>query len=209
MRNSLVCGVGNNDADYVVVLRKEKESSEGKRVREVIWRCPYYSKWSSVLSRCYSKKTLAKNTSYIGCSVSEEWLTFSNFKAWMIQQDWKGLHLDKDILQEGNKVYSPETCVFVTRQTNNFITDRAAYKGNLPTGVSIHKQSGKFTSRCNNPFNDKYEHLGLFLCEKEAGLAWLKRKLELAYLLSEIQQDKRVGEALIRRYKYYNQEIIY
>ena len=118
-------------------------------------------------------------------------------------QDWEDKQLDKDLLVEGNKVYSPKTCVFVTRMVNMFTTDRGNDRGELPIGVDWHKGSGRFRSRCRNPFTKKNEHLGLFDCEQEAHQAWLRRKLELAYELAELQTDPRVAEALINRYSNY------
>ena len=104
-----------------------------------------------MLQRCYSEKWQERYPTYKGCSVSEEWHTFSNFKAWMEKQQWEGKQLDKDILFEGNKVYSPEPCVFVTRKTNMFTTDRAA-RGSGLLGMHWDKEKAKFRAGCNNPF---------------------------------------------------------
>lgn len=198
----LVYGVGINDADYFVV-RFETIVVNGKQKRKLAWACPYYRAWTSMLRRCYSIKDQERCTTYKGCGVSEEWKTFSNFKAWMEKQDFEGKQLDKDILIEGNKVYSPETCGFVTQTVNNFITDRGNDRGEFLIGVYWHKPNEKFLSRCSNPFTGGQEHLGYFTCEQEAHSAWLKRKLELAYELAAIQEDPRVAKALIDRYSNY------
>ena len=84
------------------------------------------------------------------------------FRAWMVEQDWKGKQLDKDLLVQGNKMYSPDTCVFVDGVVNNFLTDRAAARGEWPIGVIWHERAKKFMSQCNNPFTKKYEYLGYF-----------------------------------------------
>ena len=109
----LVCGVGINDADYVVKKFETIGYVDGKRKRKLVWTCPYHRAWESMLKRCYSAKYQERQPTYKGCTVSDDWLTFSNFRAWMIAQDWEGKHLDKDLLFEGNKIYSTETCVFV------------------------------------------------------------------------------------------------
>lgn len=153
-----------------------------------------------MLDRCYSKKYQERWPTYIGCSVTDEWLTFSNFKNWMMTQDWQNNQLDKDLLFEGNKVYSPETCVFVSGMVNTFTIDSGASRGEWLIGVYWHKRDGKFISRCRNPFTKKLDYLGLFNCEQEAHNAWSTRKLELAYELSAIQEDSRVATVLIDRY---------
>lgn len=153
-----------------------------------------------MLERCFSTKFQERNPSYKGCSVSEEWLRFSNFKSWMEAQDFEGMQLDKDLLIEGSKVYSAETCVFVTPTVNTFTVDRGASRGEWLIGVYWLKARQKFRADCNNPFTKKREYLGLFTCEQEAHQAWLTRKLELAYELAAIQTDPRVAKALIDRY---------
>ena len=95
----LVCGVGINDAGYVV-MEFETIIVDGKRKRKRVWACPYHQTWKGMLERCYSTKFQERNPTYIGCTVSKEWLVFSNFRAWMMTQDWQGKHLDKDIFFE-------------------------------------------------------------------------------------------------------------
>lgn len=201
-KQKLVYGVGINDADYVV-QKFETIDVDGKQKQRGVWICPYYRVWKGMLERCYSTKTQEKYPTYKGCVVSDEWLTFSNFKRWMECQDWEGKHLDKDLLFVGNKVYSAETCVFVTRFVNNFTLERLNDRGEWLIGVCWHKATGMFISRCSNPFTKKREHLGLFTSELEAHQVWLKRKLELAHLLAAEQTDTRVAKALIERYTNY------
>lgn len=196
----LVYGVGINDADYVVKKNEEIGYEGGKRKLKQVWACPYYQAWKDMLRRCYSAKFQEKWPTYKGCSVSEEWLTFSNFKAWMETQDFEGKQLDKDLLFEGNKVYSAKTCVFSTGLVNSFTADGGAARGELMIWVDWHKGANKFRSMCSNPFTKKKEYLGLFTSELQAHQAWLKRKLELAHELAAIQTDHRVSKALIDRY---------
>ena len=122
------------------------------------------------------------------------------FRAWMETQDWEGKQLDKDILFQGNKEYSPSTCVFVDGIVNNFLLDSAAIRGDWPIGVCWNERDQKFQSNCCNPFTKKREHLGLFHCPNQAHLAWKKRKHELACQLADVQTDERVAEALRARY---------
>jgi len=199
----LVYGVGINDADYVTQKMETVEYVNGKQKQILVWVCPYYRAWENMLMRCYSDKYQEKYPTYKGCSVSEEWLTFSVFKCWMERQDFEGNQLDKDLLFSGNKVYSEETCVFVTSMVNSFTIDRGNDRGECLIGVYWNKGAGKFRASCRNPFTKKQEHLGYFTCEVEAHQAWVKRKLGLAHLLAAEQTDKRVAKALIERYTNY------
>ena len=139
-KSKLVCGVGINDADYIV-----QPTVNGKRVN-----CVFYIEWVGMISRCYNEKKLSRVNTYKKCFVCDEWLTFSSFKEWMKNQDYKGNHLDKDILLEGNKIYSPNTCAFVKRSTNNLLNDRGNHRGKYPLGSHLNKNSGKLVVRCKD-----------------------------------------------------------
>ena len=199
----LVRGVGVNDANYAVHKWETIGYVNGKQKKKLVWICPFYRAWASMLDRCYSIKYQERYPTYKGCTVSEEWKTFSNFRAWMVTQDFEGKQLDKDLLIEGNKVYSPETCVFVSPMVNTFTIDKGAARGEFLIGVTWDKPTEKFKSQCRNPLTKKNGYLGLFTSEQEAHQAWLKCKLELAYELAAIQTDSRVAEALINRYSNY------
>lgn len=199
----LVHGMGLNDSDYAVQKFETLGYIDGKQKQKQTWICAYYSTWRNMLERCYSDKFQERYPTYKGCTVSVEWLTFSNFKLWMEGQQWEGQHLDKDLLIEGNKVYSKNTCVFVSPLVNTFTNDQRAKRGELQLGVSWDKRVEKLRARCQNPFTKKGEFLGHFTCELEAHEAWLKRKLELAHELAAIQTDPRVAKALIDRYSNY------
>lgn len=200
----LVRGVGVIDADYVVhkfeVDYSGRKPSGGYK-QKLVWVCPFYQTWRNMLERCYSEKLQEKYPTYKGCSVDKEWLVFINFKSWMEKQDYEGNQLDKDILLQGNKFYSPDTCVFVSCAVNMFVIDRGNDRGEWPIGVYWNKSKGKFRARV--AINGKLKHLGLFTCPQEAHKAWLAAKLELAYTLAAEQTDSRVAEALINRYTNY------
>ena len=83
----LVFGIGVNNADYVVQKWETVGYVDGKRKRKLVWECPFYRTWKNMLMRCYSTKFQERRPTYKGCSVSEEWKTFSNFRAWMEKQD--------------------------------------------------------------------------------------------------------------------------
>lgn len=65
-------------------------------------------------------------------SVCEEWLNYSNFKIWFDEHyvpcKNNQIDLDKDLLVQGNKVYSPETCVFLLHYQNTMFERSAKDK---------------------------------------------------------------------------------
>ncbi len=198
----LVCGVGVNDLPYRTQVWEWVTKNGGKRIRKPVFVCEYYVVWKSMLGRCYDKKYLESHPSYIGTSVCSEWVYATAFKKWMEQQDWQGKCLDKDIIAPGSKLYSPESCAFVSQATNNFVIARDACRGDYPIGVYLFKRTGEYRALCANPFTEKREHLGLFSNPEDAHEAWRKRKHELAQLVAATESDPRVVEALKKRYSF-------
>lgn len=197
MRNKrkLIHGVAYNDADYRIVIKKGP-----KGCQVTLWRCPIYSVLVDMIKRCYSSNHLAACPWYEGCSVCDEWLTFSNFRRWMIQQDWEGKELDKDLLVDGNKLYSPETCIFVDGVINGFLVNRKNHRGDYPLGSHLHRDTGKLCVQCKNPFTGKKKYLGLYENPEDAYEAWRSFKHEIACKLSEAQTDQRIITALRTRF---------
>lgn len=81
-----------------------------------------YSTWQHMLMRCYSEEYQIKKPSYVDCSVCNEWHNFQNFAEWYEENYYEisgeKMQLDKDILFKGNKIYSPDTCIFVPIKVN-------------------------------------------------------------------------------------------
>ena len=177
--------IATNDANYPVA-----PIINGKQIL-----CPFYSKWKSMITRCYSKANHKKHPTYKGCTVCDKWLTFSNFKAWMMTQDWQGMHLDKDIINPGNKIYSPESCVFITQDLNNLFCDHRAKKGDYPIGVHLRKQTGKYQSIIS--VNSTKTHIGLYCTPQSASRAYIKIKISLIIKASENHTDIRVSRGLL------------
>jgi len=181
----IVYGVGINDSNYVTQVK----GVDGK-----LNSCPFYSRWRDMLKRCYSEKYHKSRPSYVGCSVCDEWLYFMTFRKWMIEQDWEGMALDKDFLVQGNKVYSPDTCVFMPQQLNSLLVDCSAARGELPLGVSWHKGANKYRAQIKVGGRT----VGLLLTGNAsvAHAAWQKAKIEV--LKSEIgkHNDLRIDAGL-------------
>lgn len=174
----LVAGVGVNDVSYSVKVSRELErDSSGKRVREVIFSCPYYKVWENMLNRCYNEKYHIKRPSYKGCSVCEDWKYFSNFRDWMSNQKWEGMHLDKDLIDKGNKVYSKDTCMFIPPKINSFIINKNS--NGFLEGVGWVKASSCFRAKCSNPLTKKNVSIGFYTDEYVAHIVWKNYKLSL------------------------------
>lgn len=204
----LVYGVGVNDSTTATQLEvAEQDPLTGKVKRKVIWKCPFYSKWVDMLRRCFSYEIDTKFPSYKSCEVCEEWISFSNFRTWMSKQDWEGKALDKDLLIPGNKLYSPETCLFVDQKVNNFITDSKKVRGSLPLGVHYDKYSGKYKAQISmkSPGVTKTKMLGRYNTPELAHEAWLKAKIEKAKDLAKEIDDTRVAKALVSYYENYKE----
>lgn len=194
-KENLVRGIGTNDAGYSVYRSETVDGS-----RKIVWRCQFYRAWSNMIDRCYSEKHKASYPTYAGCSIDADWCSFSAFRKWMESQEWQGMYLDKDILIPGNKVYGPDTCVFVPCALNNFICESGALRGEWPLGVSWNINAGKFRSLCRNPFAGKVEHVGYFDSPEEAQEAYRARKHEHACRYADMQTDPRIAKALRTRY---------
>lgn len=92
-------------------------SIHGKATRE-------YRLWGSMMARCYSKNK------YPNCTVCERWHCFANFledlpkiegyKLWK-ENPTKRICLDKDLKQQNvdYKIYSIETCKFISNEENS------------------------------------------------------------------------------------------
>lgn len=82
-----------------------------------------YRKWRGMMTRNYYHDYENKFSSYKDYYVSDEWHNLQTFSDWYYEQvGWdKGFELDKDLLSEGGKVYSPETCCLIPREINTAI----------------------------------------------------------------------------------------
>jgi len=183
-QRKLVHGVGINDAPYIV-----RPIASGKTKI-----CPYYSVWSHMIERCYSERELSRNPSYIGCSVAKEWHSFMSFRLWMENQDWKGKQLDKDVLIVGNKIYSPETCIFVTRQVNTLLTYVQSSRGEYPTGVCFYKRGNNFEAQCS--VKGKRKYLGRYSTPEEAETVYKTAKANEIARVAKLQTNGRISYSL-------------
>ena len=144
-----------------------KVSENGKNTR-------VYHTWHSMLERCYSEKYQEKYPTYNGCTVCEEWLNFQNFAKWYDENSYEvnneKMNLDKDILVKHNKIYSPDTCIFVPQAINKLFVKCDRSRGDSVIGTSLYK--GKYQVKCQvfNPETgkSKNEYLGYYDTQEKA-----------------------------------------
>ena len=142
---------------------KYKSRENGKKTK-----C--YNTWQSMLERCYDPKFQERRPTYKGCTVYNEWLNFQNFAEWYENNYYeiedKVMCLDKDILSKGNKIYSPETCIFIPNEINLLFTKRDNDRGKDPIGARP-LPSGNYEVRCNNGYGENI-YLGVYSTKDEA-----------------------------------------
>jgi hypothetical protein len=154
---------------------------------------PQYSCWYDMLSRCYSKKCQEINSSYQECTVADEWHNLQNFAKWYDENYYeiKGerIHLDKDILIKGNKIYSHETCLFVPQRINNLIVKSDSTRGEYPIGVHFEKQTNKYKAQCRDN-KGKTKNLGRYETLEEAFNIYKIFKEKVIKQVAEEYKDK-------------------
>ena len=167
-----------------------------------------YSVWTSMLMRCYSDKCQKKHPTYKGCTVCEEWLNYSNFKKWFndnyYEIEGEQMALDKDILVKGNKIYSPNTCVFVPQNINTLFTKRNKSRGKYPIGVYKPNNSNKFQVNCNTFYNgkSKLKYLGYYNTIEDAFNAYKQYKEANIKQMANYFKDKIPNKLYEAMYNY-------
>ena len=181
-----VFGVGINDVPG-------SASRNPKRV--------YYHKWCRMMERSYCSYYHKRYPSYIGCTVDPRWHYLSDFKRWYEEQgDVKGKHLDKDIIFPGNKVYGPDTCIFVSRELNSFFIKADKTRGEYPIGVRKRPyKKNPYQVRVGN--GTKLTFVGSYSTPEEAYQAFIQAKKEQLlerFILPET--NERLKQALYNVY---------
>lgn len=146
-------------------------------------KAPEYTRWINMLRRCYSLSDQEKHPTYIGCSVDPRWHDFQAFAEWH-EKNYKEVggvrfELDKDLLIDGNKVYSPENCIFLPKKINTFLSNKQSSNKSGVIGVSWDKEHEKWRAQCHDFLTDKILNLGRYYSTCEASDAYIKsRKIQ-------------------------------
>ena len=157
---------------------------------------PVYNVWRTLLGRVCTEKHREQFPAYADCKVCDEWLCYQNFAKWwnenMYHVGTERMHLDKDILIKGNKLYSPDTCLIVPQRINMLFLQKPNKYG-LPNGIK---------PTCGGEYEARYNHkyLGLYVSIKEAEVAHEKAKREAIKEVAEEYKSaipNKVYEALL------------
>lgn len=155
-----MCGVG-----YPGVGKYEIRISKTQVTKE-------YECWASMYTRCYSDTNKRRHPAYYDiCEICEEWHDFQKFGQWFERNKYEcdgRLHIDKDILYPGNKIYAPDKCILVPQRINMLFLNKSNNTG-LPNGISK-TESNKFSaSYCGKT-------LGTFSTLEEAYSVYARNK---------------------------------
>ena len=129
-----------------------------------------YKIWHGMLQRCYCSKYQEKQPTYKACEVEDYLLTFQHMGEWLEENYYEvpgeRMHLDKDILCKGNKVYSRDICIFVPERINVLFTKCDKSRGDNPIGMCL-SSSGNYQVECCNGYG-KSVYLGVYSTKEEA-----------------------------------------
>lgn len=173
-----------------------KSHKSGKHTKE-------YKVWQSMIDRCYSG--LDKYSAYSDCTVSDEWHNFQNFAKWYTSQEYCGkpnYHLDKDILVNGNRVYSAETCLLVPAEINQMFERINPTNRGEVLGVSFNSYSRKYLAHICMGKDTKF--LGSFKTKDLAHAAYIEFKKLYFRNMAIVHRDKISAEVfnILANWKY-------
>lgn len=159
--------------------------------------------WGDMIKRCYDEKQLKRRPSYIGVTVCDEWKCYANFKEWYDKNIYEikdeKVQLDKDILIKGNKVYSPEACVFVPQRINVLFRE---FKNEFPTLEE--RSNGTFAIRIR--MNEISKRISGFETKEKAWDYYLKEKQQIIKNVAEEYKDKIPNKLYNRLIEISNEE---
>ena len=160
-----------------------------------------YEVWRDMIQRCYNDKMILKNPTYAECTVCDEWHNFQAFAEWYDNNYYEipgmRMQLDKDILNKHNKVYSPNSCIFVPEAINKLFVKAQRRRGECPMGVHKLKKNSKY--RADIHMNGKGTTLGTFDTPEEAFTAYKTAKENYIKEIADQYKDlipKRLYDAM-------------
>lgn len=121
---------------------------EGKYTCDDIW----YNYWRAMIERVNIKDNKFHRT-YADVTIWDDWYNYQNFAEWAESNYYTinnyKMELDKDILVKGNRIYSPDTCVFVPDIINSLLIKADKARGDFPIGVYWHGRDEEYRAQCS------------------------------------------------------------
>jgi len=149
--------------------------------------------WRNLINRCYSEVHLQRNPTYRGTTVCKEWHNFQNFAKWFYEESnyQEGWEIDKDLLQqEGGKVYSAITCIFLPHDINSFLTNTQVANTSGFIGVHYKKSAKDKPWAAQINISRKRTHLGYFKTPEQASTAYKKaREIQALQLQAKYKES--------------------
>lgn len=180
-------GVGINDLE-------EPISRNGKHFK-------FYLVWKAMMYRCYYKSFHKKEYTYSDCYVCDEWKYLSNFKMWFDKNYVEGYELDKDILVNGNKEYSPDKCCFVPKRINNLIKEKIKCIKSIHNGITNSKKD----SFCVTIYKEykKFIFKGIKTLEEAISIYNNEKTKYIHELAEEYYREQKINKSVYEALKKY------
>lgn len=135
---------------------------------------------------------------YEDITIHEDWYYRSKFENWYNEQKElqpmiDTLEIEKDILVPNNRMYSPDTCIFVPDWFNLQFLERGKSRGSCPLGVCPYHKG--FISNIGDGSGKTKKYLGYFPTEELAHIAWQQAKvIKLSEALDRLKISTLMGE---------------
>jgi len=121
-----------------------------------------------MITRCYGDHS-GTNKCYKEVTVCDEWMNYQAFADWYDKnypKDGVKYVLDKDLKSKKNKIYSPETCVFLTVSKNTELSCAKNWVFSNPAGDNVKiynlsqfcKDNNLLDSKMNLVYTGKRNH---------------------------------------------------
>lgn len=153
-----------------------------------------YEKWVHMIRRCYDNDE--KYRLYSDCMVDSRWHNFQNFandceKLGYDKLFELGYEIDKDLLSNGNKIYSIDTVIPLPQCVNSFLANRLDGKNTSgATGVCKNdRYKKKWIARLyfdgKEIFNERFEDFN------DAVIAYNNKRSEIANVYKNILRNDK------------------
>ncbi len=116
-----------------------------------------YQLWENMRSRIVYLPVMneGKFGKYTDLIVDSGWFDFQLFADWFESVEYYqvGWQLDKDLLFKDNKIYGPDTCVFLPEEVNKALNIKSRSRGGIMLGICYHGNVGKIMVQysCKHP----------------------------------------------------------